>query len=154
MSETRAGRFLRLPLADKLTLACALFLLMIAAILLRLLPFAWVMRLAGQSLGAVGYAPPISIKQTVRARLIQRSLERASRFAPFRADCLPQAIAGTLLSRCFGVPTALHLGVRFDAQHTMEAHAWLVSGAVAVTGGTGVEEFAILNCFVSPKTRS
>lgn len=131
----------------------ALALMLAAAILLRLAPVGRLLRAMGGSVGAVACAPLVTPRQEARARLARRSIRRAARVSPLRADCLPQALAAATLCRLLKAPIALHLGLRraanAQARRPLEAHAWVASGPVAVSGGDGSESFVAVACFLS-----
>lgn len=149
MSIRMLERFWQIPLSEKLTFVSAIGVLGLAALLLRIVPFKWIAPLLGRQLGAVGCVPVIDERQEVRARQIQRAVGRASRIVPFRSDCLPQAVGAAILARFFSVPTAFHLGINLGSEQQIEAHAWIASGRVAVTGGDCFGRFTIISCQVS-----
>ncbi len=91
-----------------------------------------------------------SIGQERRARQIARTVQLAARYAPWRADCYPQAIVARLLLGFYRLPYCLSLGLRRDAASgAMQAHAWVRSGSVCVTGGNGDEAYRTVGIFVS-----
>ncbi|MGH6785506.1 MAG: lasso peptide biosynthesis B2 protein [Novosphingobium sp.] len=153
----RVGRLLRgfwrMPLGDKAALLPAWLLLLLAAAALRLVRFKRLAPLLGRPLGAVGCVPLATPRQEARARFVKRAIQRAARVAPLRSDCLPQALAGTLLCRLLGVPTTAHLGVRLGDEPAFLAHAWLCSGRVAVTGGYSFDHYVAVSCFAAPRRR-
>lgn len=144
--------FVRMPWRDKLALAVAWVLLACAAALLHLVPFRQIARWLGRPTGASDYVPPVDARQAHRAALVGRAVARAARIAPFRADCLPQALAAAWMCRLLDVPFAVHLGARLGEARAFEAHAWTLAGDVAVTGGKPSSEHALLASFLSPKT--
>jgi hypothetical protein len=144
----RMAAMWRWPIGDKLCFALALPAIVLAAAALRLLAVRRLVWLLGPPLGAVGYIPLADAAQQRRARLIKRSIRRAATVSPWRADCLPQALTGALLCRWLAVPVASHLGVRLEGEPGIEAHAWLCSGRVAVTGGDGFGRFTSVSCFI------
>ena len=88
--------------------------------------------------------------QEARALQIRRTIELAARYAPWRADCYPQAIVARLLLGLYRVPFVLCLGLARDsATGAMTAHAWVRSGGVAVTGGIGEADHRIVRVFAS-----
>lgn len=125
----------------------ALLLLGGAAGLIRFVRFRRLAWLLGLPLGAVGYSPLLDKRETERARQIRRAVGRAAAVAPFRSDCLPQALVAGLIARLLDVPLAIHLGVDLAAEG-MAAHAWSVAGPVAVSGGHGFARFTIVGCYV------
>lgn len=142
---------LRLPPGDLLAIPAAWLLLGIAAGAIGRVPFRRLAPILGRPAGAVSLTPTVTAAERGRARFVARAVARAARLAPFRADCLPQALAAAVLCRWLRVPTATHLGVKpvgaGDADGP-SAHAWSVSGPVAVTGGRGNDRHGVVACFV------
>lgn len=69
------------------------------------------------------------------AREIGWAIACAARHVPFKAICLPQAIAAKQMLRRRGVSSVLHFGVATsDKLKGLEAHAWLDAASVKVTG--------------------
>ena len=66
--------------------------------------------------------------------LLERALERARRFAPYRGNCLSQSLALWYELRRHGRPAELCLGARMnDGQFS--AHAWVECDGTALTEG-------------------
>jgi hypothetical protein len=72
------------------------------------------------------------------ATRIARSIERSSRHLRLRTTCLVQALAADAMLRRRGIPSILHLGVLGQRPNggRLEAHAWVESDGVTVTGRT------------------
>jgi hypothetical protein len=108
--------------------------------------------LLGQNCGAVALSPLGNAQTEAWAARIGQAIGLASRNAPFRADCLPQALAAVALCRLTGLPSALHLGSTITAAETgkaMAAHAWVQSGRVNVSGGgNSAKRYATVSCFL------
>ncbi|WP_431860937.1 lasso peptide biosynthesis B2 protein [Azospirillum sp.] len=138
----RAGRFLRLPAAERRLALEAVVTLTLVCALLKALPFARVMRLLG--LREPGKASG-GIDATV-ARAVRRAVARASRNLPFPAVCLPQAAAAAVMLRRRGLAAEVHFGVARRAG-AIEAHAWSRSGEVTVSGGAERAAFAWIAVF-------
>lgn len=68
------------------------------------------------------------------AARIAWALATASRFVPWRSDCLIQAIAAMTWAERFGLSAQMHLGVRKSGQSAIEAHAWVTSGDTVLSG--------------------
>ncbi|HEY0107198.1 MAG TPA: lasso peptide biosynthesis B2 protein [Rhizomicrobium sp.] len=82
------------------------------------------------------------------AREIGWAVTRAARHVPFRAVCLPQAMAAQFMLRGRGVATVLHFGAGRGADKPLEAHAWLDAAGVEVTGYPVPLHLAEIACFV------
>jgi hypothetical protein len=62
---------------------------------------------------------------------------------PWRADCLPQAMAADRWLRRYGMQPKFFVGVAKSADGEIESHAWLHCNDVTVTGASR-REFTIL----------
>jgi hypothetical protein len=85
------------------------------------------------------------------ARLAQEigwATVRAARHVPFRAVCLPQAMAARIMLRRRGVASVLHFGAAKGKDKPIDAHAWLDAAGVEVTGYPVAAQFAEIACFV------
>jgi hypothetical protein len=87
-------------------------------------------------------------EQCATAREIGWAVGLAARRVPFRAVCLPQAMAARIMLERRGVPSVMRFGGTMGGEpKVFTAHAWLDAAGVKVTGYpvTGVAEIA---CFV------
>lgn len=75
------------------------------------------------------------------ARELSRIVRRTARHAPFRALCLPRAIAAQWMLRRRGVRSRLVFGVRRSAapDPALEFHAWLIAAGEIVMGARGAD---------------
>ena len=145
------GRFGGLSNRDRTLLAEAVFWLALSRIALKVCPF----RVIAARLGAFS-APTqtaagdieLSQEQLRVARTVGWSVTRAARYVPFRAVCLPQAIAAKMMLRRRHVPSVLHFGVAIIAGGPLKAHAWLDAADVQVTGFPIAPEFVETARFV------
>jgi hypothetical protein len=76
------------------------------------------------------------------------AVTRAARHVPFKAVCLPQAIAARLMLRRRGVTSVLHFGARTGSAKPIDAHAWLDAAGVKVTGYPVADAFTEIARFV------
>jgi hypothetical protein len=86
-----------------------------------------------------------------QARLAEEigwAVTRAARYVPFRAVCLPQAMAARVMLERRGVKSVMHFGAAKGAEKPLDAHAWLDAAGVEVTGYPVAENFAEIACFV------
>lgn len=149
-TEVVLRKIARLPIADVLAIPLAWFLIGTSAALIRLVPFARLARLLGWPLGAVSYMPMIDENQLRRARFVRRTIWRAVMIAPFRADCLPQAMTAAVFCRLLRIPAATHFGVQLAKPNnaTMSAHAWTVAGPIPICGGHAFRDYDVVACFL------
>ena len=85
--------------------------------------------------------------QTRLAQDIGWAVTGAARYVPFKAVCLPQAMAARVMLKRRGIRSVMHFGAA-KGQHKVDAHAWLDAAGVEVTGYPVAENFAEIACFV------
>jgi hypothetical protein len=90
----------------------------------------------------------ISPNQTHLAEDIGWAVTRAARYVPFKAVCLPQAMAARVMLKRRGVASVMHFGAAKGTDKPLDAHAWLDAAGVEVTGYPVAEGFAEIACFV------
>jgi hypothetical protein len=93
---------------------------------------------------ATGAAP----KQAQLAEEIGWAVTRAARYVPFKAVCLPQAMAARVMLKRRGVSSVMHFGAAKGTEKPFDAHAWLDAAGVEVTGYPVAKNFAEIACFV------
>jgi hypothetical protein len=93
----------------------------------------------GQSGSGTGHAP--------LAREVGWAVATAARHTPFRAVCLPQAIAARMMLRRRGVPSVMHFGAIKDGDR-LDTHSWLDAAGIEVTGFPVSRHFTEIACFV------
>jgi hypothetical protein len=83
-----------------------------------------------------------------QAEEIGWAVTRAARYVPFKAVCLPQAMAARVMLKRRGVASVLHFGAAKGTDKPLDAHAWLDAAGVEVTGYPVAKGFAEIACFV------
>lgn len=82
--------------------------------------------------------PQLSADQTLPAAAIAAEIgwavTRAARYVPFKAVCLPQAMAARLMLQRRHVASVMHFGVARSEEKPLEAHAWLDAAGTEVVG--------------------
>lgn len=133
-----------------LWLVPAWLLIGLSSALIGILPFRRIAPWLGVNLGATAHRPAASPEQATRARLIGRTVSIAASYAPFRSNCLPQAMAAKALCVLWRVPCAVILGIeRERPAGELRAHAWTSCGNVVPTGGSQCFATHVpLSCFV------
>jgi hypothetical protein len=86
--------------------------------------------------------------QSRHAAEIGWAVTRAARYVPFKAVCLPQAMAARVMLERRGVKSVMHFGAAKGQDKPLNAHAWLDAAGVEVTGYPVAENFAEIACFV------
>lgn len=153
MRITRKIRsFLALPRFVQAWLLPAYVLLGLSRLAVLTVPFRHLAPHLGQHLGVASWVPLADAQQRHRARRIGQVVRLAAAYAPWDANCLAKAITARVLLPLHGVPYAMFFGVRFEGEghRDMRAHAWVASGPVPVTGGSGFSDHAVTSVFVTP----
>ena len=76
------------------------------------------------------------------------AVTRSARYVPFKAVCLPQAMAARVMLKRRGVASVLHFGAAKGMDKPLDAHALLDAAGVEVTGYPVAQGFAEIACFV------
>lgn len=122
----------------------------LASMMIALLEFRRIAPLLGEMIGTEIPDRPASERQEARARQVRRTVELAAHYAPWRADCYPQALVARFLLGLYRVPCVSCLGLRRESgTGEMKAHAWVLCGSVAVSGGHGESDHTIVRVFAS-----
>jgi hypothetical protein len=87
-------------------------------------------------------------RQTRLAEDIGWAVTRAARYLPFKAVCLPQAMAARIMLKRRGIDSVMHFGAAKGTDKPLDAHAWLDAAGVEVTGYPVAAQFAEIACFV------
>ncbi|HEX4409643.1 MAG TPA: lasso peptide biosynthesis B2 protein [Xanthobacteraceae bacterium] len=82
------------------------------------------------------------------AEAVGWAVTRAARYVPFKAVCLPQAMAAQVMLKRRGILSVMHFGAGKGEDKPFDAHAWLDAAGVEVTGYPVAKNFAEIACFV------
>ena len=82
------------------------------------------------------------------AEEISWAVTRAARHVPFKAVCLPQAMAARIMLKRRGVGSVLHFGAAKGQERPLDSHAWLDAAGIEVTGYPVGKNFSEIACFV------
>lgn len=120
----RINRFLALPSGEKLSLAEAAILLMLARLSVKVVPFRYIHRFLN---GRWSRRLPDTHSRGQGVESAFRALTRAEGLFTSPSLCLPRSIAAYMMLRRRGVSATVVLGVRsFPADHSsLDAHAWI-----------------------------
>ena len=137
-------RILQLPRSDWALLVDALFSLTLARIVIVVLPFREVGRLASRPVR--GRESPEQSRAS-RSRRIRWAVLACSPRVPWRAMCFEQGLAAHLMLRRRGIPSVLYYGAAPDDLKGLSAHVWVRDGDVDVMGCEVASRFAALAIF-------
>ena len=140
-----SSRARRLVSRDGAHVAEAIAYLALARVAVRVLPF----RRLAPRLGVAHAETPAEPGPHPASRRVAWALSAAARRAPWRTECLEQAIAAKAMLRRRGIASTLYLGVARE----VAPHAWLRVGDVNVTGGSDVARYAVVASFADVDRR-
>ena len=123
--------FLKLPVSDKLLFAEALVYVVVAKFLLLFVPLKRCVAFAGSE---PGDADKPSIEQL---KQLKKAIHRTRWFMFWKNQCLVMSLASRWMLQRRRIPSALSLGVAFDENQKLVAHAWLTSNDFAVIEKNG-----------------
>lgn len=108
----------------------------------------------GRYQGPCAWIPLLTSEQRRRADQVCRSVRLAARYAPWTANCFPQALAASAMLRLYRVPYTLHFGLcHSPGGRELKAHAWVSAGPVNVTGGASFQQFTVVGTFYHAAAR-
>jgi Transglutaminase-like superfamily len=138
-------KFWRSTWRQRALLAEAALALTVAEAAIRWAPLRWVGR--GMGRNSVESPAANTPEQADRARQIGWALRTAARHLSWNCRCLAQALAGRWMLKRRGIPSTVYLGVGRGRREWLDAHAWLRSGEVVLTGGAGRQRFKTIGVF-------
>jgi hypothetical protein len=136
--------------ALKLMFLCNFVLCGVARASIHLLPLTRLSPYFGKFHRATLLSTLISPSQTDRARWIGRSVRLAAKYTPWNSSCLTQAMVAKFWCRLFHIPYVFYIGfAKSDTEPSgYAAHAWLMAGRVAVTGGDSFNAFGVISSYM------
>ena len=126
--------YLRLPKLERKCFHQALVTMLWVKLGLTILPHAWQRKLFYQT-NETGNNPA----QPVTLKAICLSITRCAKLLPSKSPCLVNALTAKQLLKWHQQNFQLYLGVR-KSDAKLEAHAWLTSNDLVITGGNNCEE--------------
>lgn len=126
------------------------FACLVVGRLLLLAPFNWFAHRLGKAVGGeVAFDATCNPQQAKLALSVRRSLLAVAGRLPWHSSCLVRAIAARMMLNHRSLPSALHLGVRYDSDGKMGAHAWLHCLDIEIVGTEEAEQFNPVAAFVA-----
>ena len=138
---------MRASWSDRALLAEATVCLAVARVALLRLPFRVLAARLGDHMEHTTLADDPD--RTAAARRVGWAIRAVSARAPWRTKCLEQALAGKAMLRRRRIPSTVYFGVAPAAGNDgpFDAHAWLRTGTLHVTGGAQVGRYTVLSTF-------
>jgi hypothetical protein len=124
---------------DKKLVVEAFLLMAFVRLVILLVPF----KRYKKYLGAYNDETPheIDLHQINCIKKVSWVVSLVARHTPWESKCLVQAVTAQIMLKKRNVSSTLYLGVNKDKNYNMNAHAWLRSGQVIVTGGHNRKDF-------------
>lgn len=89
----------------------------------------------------------VESRREFHARQVGWAVRAVARRTPWKNNCLVQALAAKIMLRRRGIASTVYLGVAKESGKELNAHAWLRSGDVILTGKRKSGEFTVLSTF-------
>ena len=132
--------FLAMRGAERLLVCEAVAMLTVARLIVLTVPFRylvpWLSRVP--EMASCDKGLPLSVGHAIAT---------CARNVPWKAVCLPQAMAAKVMLARRGCGSVLHLGATIDSDGRLITHAWLVSGGAVVIGAVGMSGMSALARF-------
>jgi hypothetical protein len=123
----------------------SVLLLAAARVVVRLVPFRIYSRVMGRDAESADAPAPEAVHR------VSRAIESVSGHVPWRSKCLEQALAAKVMLRGRGISNTLYVAVAREV--ALEAHAWVRSGDVYVTGQAEFDRYTIVARFADEARR-
>ncbi len=144
-------RFAQVGHARRALVVEAVACLLLARLGLIFVPFPKLARRLGHFVPPSDPRAAAARERTLQAAVAEEigwAVTRAARHVPFKAVCLPQAMAARVMLKRRGVASVMHFGAARGQEKPLDAHAWLDAAGVEVTGYPVAKNFAEIACFV------
>lgn len=143
------NRIPRTLASERLLLIEAAFFMTLARLAVSFVPFRRLAPYLGQHMKES--PEETSELHRIRAHRIARSIQRVNPLLPWTCTCLGQALAAMVMLRRCGHGSTLYLGVTRGIDSQIDAHAWLRSGDVIVTGAQQQPRYTVMSSFMHPR---
>ncbi|MBU0515534.1 MAG: lasso peptide biosynthesis B2 protein [Proteobacteria bacterium] len=141
----RLTKFRRLSGMERRLLIEAVFWLGTARVAISLLPFRRIAPYLGEHMAQTPEETDPRALGVIRG--VAWGVATASRHLPWECKCLARAVTGKQMLRRRGVPSTLYLGLAKDETEKLEAHAWLRSGEIIITGYQEMDRYTVVSTF-------
>lgn len=133
------------PLKFQLLVIESLILLFVARSLVLILPF----KTISGSLGEFNKETKI-IRLTgfgKKIKHIENAIYAVSKYTVWKSNCLAQAICCHWMLKRRKIPYTIYMGVKYDENKQLLAHAWTRVGNKVITGATGHRMYTVTGKF-------
>lgn len=110
-----------------------------------ILPFKWIAPVLGkENRETETMIDEWNLPEIRKVRTVIKSVDR---FTFWKRKCLAQAFAAKILLNRRKIESTVYLGIAYDDNRKLVAHAWLRAGNIYVTGGDGEKKYAVTGHF-------
>lgn len=140
----RLRAFFRLPTATQALALEAALALLVARVLVGQVPARYWWRCIDTGPDSPSGPEDPAAPRRGFPRRAGRIVRKVARHAPFRALCLPQAMAAQWMLRRRGVQSRMVFGARRGStpERAIDFHAWLIAGGECVIGAEEVDTYS------------
>jgi len=138
--------FWRMPIKDKQWFFICFGLCGVAKLAIQCLSYQRLSVYFGHSCKMSVASSLVSKQQHQQALVIRRAVALASRYTPWQSTCLTQALVAKFWCQRFQIPYFFYIGLSKGSKvsTSVDAHAWVTVGPIAVTGGQSLETHHVI----------
>jgi hypothetical protein len=140
-------RFLTLSWIERGLLLEASLALAVGRLVVLLVPFRRIASLLGEQMAES--SREISSADVTSSKRISWAISAAARHLPWDCRCLVCASATMIMLSWRRIPATFYLGVSFDDEQRMLAHAWVRAGEVIITGCKESSGYTVVATFAT-----
>lgn len=137
----------RLSFKDHALFWEAVALTAVARLAILLVPFRRIAPWIGRQVSSEISEPDGDDCQKELLRRVRWAVETAGRRVPWKAMCLVQAMTARSMLRRRGRSGIVYFGLAKDDEADLQAHAWLRSGGLTVTGNNELWRYTTISAF-------
>lgn len=141
----RALTFWRMPIKAKQMFFICFCLCGVAKIAIHWLSYKRLSIYFGHSCKMLSASTLASPKQLQQALAIRRAIALAAHYTPWNSSCLTQALVAKFWCQRYNIPYLFFIGIaKKKHSPTIDAHAWVTTGPLAITGGQSLETHQVI----------
>lgn len=121
--------------------------LALSRLLLLLIPFKKLAPLLGKAVFESN-TKEASVIQLITLNQISIAIARGCHYSFWRTKCFEQGLSAKMMLRRRGLTGIIYFGVNKNKDtKNMNAHAWVLSNGIIVTGGKNLEQYTVISSF-------
>ncbi len=145
----KIATFYRMPYQEKKMFFINFILCGLAKIAIHSMSYGRLSHYFGHSCQMLVASTLLSRKQRQCALTIRRSIALVVRYTPWRSSCLTQALVAKFWCQRYQIPYLLFVGLAKENRPSVsiEAHAWMTAGPIAITGGYALTTHQVISSY-------